>query len=243
MTLSKYKKVIKIFIVIFAMFFIIPKANAECTYIEKARLNEIAANIKTNYEVIEETVNKEFLDPDTQEVGTYERIKTSFKISIYNLTDELYIIQNNNIDRENKYIFFEDTTDGIYEFINEDSENIIKYTFNVYSNTESCSADILKSYNFIKPKINMYSQYGICHGLEDVPYCQKYITEEINVSEAALNEKVSEYLKEDKPIKEIEKEGIKEFIKENYIYIIVGVVILAGTLTGTIIFVKKRRAI
>ena len=51
MTLSKYKKVIKIFIVIFAMFFIIPNVNAECTYIEKARLNEIAANIKTNYEV------------------------------------------------------------------------------------------------------------------------------------------------------------------------------------------------
>ena len=244
MTRKQKSKVVKIFALFIAMFLGILKVEgAECTYTEKAKLNEIASKVKTNYEIVEEKVTEEFIDPDTLEKGTYETIKISFKIGIYNITKDLYITQTNSLTKESEDIFYENTKDGVYTFVSEDIENIIKYEYKIYSNLENCTGEILKNYSFTKPKINMYSQYRICQGLEDVPYCRKYITEEIKISESELASKLNEYLKEEKPGTEPEEEGIKDFIKSNYGYIIAGVGIVAGTLGITIVIVKKRSAL
>ena len=191
----KKLKIINSVLVMFATFiFSTLVVNAECTYVEKARLNEIASSVKTNYEVVDEVRKEEGIDPDSGEVVTYERTTTTFKISIYNVTDDLYIIHNNNLNNEESTIPIDEVKDGTYTFISDDIENIIKYTFNIYANTDTCSGEILKTYNFTKPKMNLYSQYGICHGLQDLPYCKTYITEELDMTEAELTERVQEYL-------------------------------------------------
>lgn len=238
---------LKVFILlgILSSFILMLEVNADCTYIEKASLNEFAAMVKTNYEVIEENITEEFVDPDTGEVSTIEALKTSFKISIYNIVKDLYIVESNSLTKEDKYLFYEDTTDGVYSFISEDIENIIKYEYNIYSNLESCPGNILKTYNFIKPKINMYSQYSMCVGLEHVPYCKRYITEEVTVPEVSLRDEISKYVLEEKKQKEEEEEKtkIKEFIENNYIYIIVGVVVVSSITILSVITIKKRSAL
>lgn len=238
---------LKVFILlgILSSFILMLDVKADCTYIEKANLNEIAAMVKTNYEVIEESITEEFVDPDTGEVSTVEGIKTSFKISVYNIVKDLYVVESNSLTKEEKYLFYEDTTDGVYSFVSEDIKNIIKYEYNIYSNLESCPGNILKTYNFLKPKINMYSQYSMCVGLEHVPYCKRYITEEVSVPEVSLRDEISKYVLEEKNEKEEdeEKTRIKEFIENNYIYIIVGVVVVSSITILSVVIIKKRSAL
>lgn len=230
---------------ILSSFILMLDVNADCTYIEKANLNEIGAMVKTNYEVIEESITEEFVDPDTGEVSTVEGIKTSFKISVYNIIKDLYVVEYNSLTKEDKYLFYEDTSDGVYSFISEDIENIVSYEYNIYSNLESCPGNILKTYNFVKPKINMYSQLGMCAGLEHIPYCKRYITEEIQVSETKLKDEISKYILEEKKEKEEEekKSGIIEFLENNYIYIIIGVVVVSSITILSVIIIKKRSAL
>ncbi len=242
--MRNYKQnTIKLLITLIAIFFGSVNVNAEnCTYVEKAKLNDLASKIKTNYEVLEEDVIEEFIDPDTDDVSTFETVKVSFKISIYNITEDIYIVQHNQLTNEEITIFYKDTDNGVYTFITEDTENIIKYDYKIYSNIDSCSGEVLKSFNFTKPKMNLYAQYRMCQGLEEVSYCKLYITEDIKISESELEEKLVEYLsKEDK--KETDEQDFKDVIKDNYIYVIIGVGIVVGTLGITVVIVKRRSAL
>ncbi|NLL02469.1 MAG: hypothetical protein GX265_05580 [Mollicutes bacterium] len=235
----------RVLIIILTAFLGILDVQAECSYIEKANLNEMASKVKTNYEVIEEKVNEEFTDPDSEETIVKEIIKTKFKISIYNITKDLYISQKNSLTGETIDIYYENTKDGIYSFETNDIENIIKYDYQIYGGSENCAGNILKSYSFTKPKINLFSQYRICEGLESVPYCRKYITEEIKLTESELAEKLNGYIKTEEPKEEPNEaeNGIIEVIKNNYVYVIIGVVAISGALIITIYIVKKRSAL
>ena len=235
MTLKNNKILSKIMFTFLVMFLGVLKTSASCSYVEKANLNEIASDIKTNYEVIEEEVIKDFIDPDTQETGTYKATKRSFKISIYNLTEEVYIVETNNLNNDKKEIFYRDTNNGIYTYISEDIENIIKYEYVIKSNIKTCFGEVLKSYNFTKPKVNMYSQYAMCEGLEDNPYCRVYITEDLNIDESQIEKKLDNYIVEEK--EEIKSEESKK--NKKYVYITVGAGLIVGTL-GTMIIVKRR---
>ena len=243
---QSYKRlIIKAFVILIISFLNAINVNAACTYVEKANLNEVASKVKTNYEIIEKTETYEVLDTDVNEVFTHEAIKSSFKINIYNITKDLYVTQHNGFNNEDTNIFFEDTENGIYTFLTDDLENIINFKYDIYSNLENCTGDILKTYNFIKPKLNLYSQHGACDGLEDIPYCKKYITEDLNIEESEISRRVEEYLasKNTQSEQGNNKKNIIETLKENYIYVILGVGIVAGALTTTIIIVKKRSAL
>ncbi|MDD2505603.1 MAG: hypothetical protein PHF21_04995 [Bacilli bacterium] len=244
MIFKRKKTINKILIVVISLFLCGIKVEAACSYIDKANLNDQASKITTNYEVIEKKSQIEFVDPDTGEVSMREHINPSFKISIYNLSKDLYVVTNNSLTKEDKTIFYENGTNGVYSFETEDTVNIIKYTYNIYSNMEGCSGEILKSYSFTKPKINMYSQYSVCEGKEDIPYCQRYITEEIDVSESELLRKIQEYQKTDEPTTEVSNQtGIKDVIENNYKNIILGVVLVTGAIVTTVLIVKKRSTI
>ena len=236
-----HKKIIKTMFCLFAIFSCVIKVNAtDCTYVEKAKLNQLASKVKTTYEIIEEEELEEFIDPDTDSISMLEIINTTFKISIYNITEDIYIIQHNGLTDEKTSIFNTATNNGVYTFTTSDTENIIKYTYQIYSNLNNCSGELLKTSSFTKPKMNLYAQYRMCQGLEEVPYCKSFITEEMKVSESELEEKLTEYLSNTKVTSpQNEEEKFKEIIQDNYIYIIIGVGIVVGTLIVTIVIVKR----
>lgn len=233
----------KLSFIIFTLLILPIVASAEdvCTYKDKAGLNDIASNISINYEVIELEEEIKFNSPDTGEPLEGIRVKTIFKISIYNLTEDVFIIQSNDFDNKEEFIIYELSTNGVYTFETDDVENIIKYKFDVISALPGCFGDILKSYNFIKPKKNMYSQYAMCEGNENIPYCQEFITEEIPYSASEINELI-DYRVDNviEATKVTDNNAFINFIKDYYLYIIIGFGLLALTITGYVIYLKRR---
>ena len=238
------KKILKIAFFILSSFLFLIKVSAAdtCTYQQKANLNEIAGKIKISYEVEtrEHTVKQ-------VEVETMEEIDVVleydvFKISIYNMTEDVYIIYTNNFESREELVIVDPEKGGVYTFENDNFENIINYTFDVYSSLDECPGIKLKTYNFTKPKRNIHAGLQYCYGFEDNPYCKKYITEEITATDDEISETTIGSVK----TKIIPKEEIKkllEFFKDNYIYFIIGAVIIIGATTTAIIFSKKRRTL
>lgn len=239
-----YKMVFFIVITLFISNIEAFSISTACTYEEKANLNDIAGKITANYKIDEIKEKYEFTNPDTGEKSMEEQINIQFNVSIYNILDDVYIVQTNDFDSEEVSIYYDEATKGVYTFKTDNTSNIIKYTYNIYSNLEGCRGEILKTFVFTKPKINMYSQYGICKGLEDTDFCQKYITEELNLTENGLYEKIQAMQKTTVKEKKEKnnKEGISDFIIDNYIYFIIGTIIISGTVVGYII-VRKRSAL
>lgn len=228
---------------IFAYLFLPNNISAECTYQDKANLNESAGKVKSNYEanVIKKEV--EIQDPDEEDgvMMTVEQEDISFTIKLYNITEDVFVKQSSDIDNEDKDIYFSDTENGIYSFTTTDYENIIKYTFTVYGNKENCSSDALKTINLTKPRINPFYYYSLCSGLEDkVTYCKQFVDEDVIVSENDLLEAVNKYQKTTEEEDLSNGNKVVEFIKDNYIYILIGVGIVTGA--ATTIYVVRRRS-
>ncbi len=214
----------------------------ECSYEERARLNGLASKVTVNYEIVEEEKEIEFQSPDSE--GIFHGIKEVpiLKVSIYNITEDLYVIETNDSNKEEKIITHDMTDSGVYKYNIDNFEKIVKYTYKILSDNKECPRISLGTFTFLKPKYNMYSQYGICKGNENLTYCQKYITEDLNISPPELLEKVSEVIKqkEEEDIKTPNK--VTEFIKSYRFYIIGGVIFILIITSGYII-VRKRRVL
>jgi hypothetical protein len=213
-------------------------ADDACNYKVKANLNREAALVKTNYEVIE---RKEQIVPGpNDEFEEYTAIYYSFKITVYNITDDLYINISSSNNDINKKVYYKDTTEGKYSFTTDNQEDIIKYTINIYPNVASCGSTKLKSYVFTKPKYNMYSKYGFCKEHPDLSYCQKFLTKDIELNDGIISNYADEYATEEQNTNQ-NNNSFWNFIKNNYLYILGGIIIIGGITTGTIVIIKKRR--
>lgn len=233
----------KLFIIIITLFMMSPNVYAQnCSYEDRARLNELAGKVTINYEIIEHEEEIEFESPDTGEILSRVKTDYSLKVSIYNITDELYVNETNDANDESKDILYSMTQNGVYSYNVDDFENIVKYTYRVRSAHKDCFDIGLNSFNFTKPKYNMYSHYGFCVGNENLPYCQRFITEDLNLSPPEVRYKVSEAIKEKETEEKKTSNEVLEFIKEYYIYFTGGTVIIAGVVVGYII-VRKRRVL
>lgn len=218
------------------LFFYVNVYADECSYKEQANLNKEAALVQANYEL------KEIKNKVTSEGGgEYDQIKYNFIISFYNITENLALEVTDSYTREKKSIYYSDTENGKYTLTSEDQDNIISYDIIVYSNTDNCGRKRLRSFYFTKPKYNPYSEYLVCKGHEDLPYCQTFVTKEVDMNITQIVNKITEIENgkdgNDVPTKE---NKFLKFLKENYLYIIGGTVLIAGGVVGVIIYRKKR---
>lgn len=210
--------------------------NAACTYTEKAEANTKAANVKVNYEVVEDKQETEF--------GT--SVNEYFKISILNITKEIYVVVTNDVTNEEVTYTYENSEDGIVTFNWENTENITNFTFKIYASNETpCYNEELKTIRKQTPRYNDFSNRAICEDMEDFYLCEKY-TNIAEIDEKMFIDKVASF--KDGKITEEGKEKTEEnkenkvisIIKEYKWYLIgAGVVIVVGT--GVVIVVKKRR--
>lgn len=238
-----YKMLFILLITLFCSINTVEAVKTTCTYEEKANLNDIASKVSSNYKIDEIKEEYEFENPDTGEVSLEERTKIKFKVSLYNILEDIYITQIDNLNNEELNIYYSELQNGVYTFETDNTSDIIKYNYYIYSNIEGCRGEILKTLVFTKPKANMYYQMEICDGLEDNPLCQKYITEDINLTEDEFYAKIHELNKKKEEVKKEEnKEGITDFLKDNYIYFIFGAIVISGSVIGFII-VRKRSSL
>lgn len=244
------KKTLSFMIVTFLAVFLgsnLVSAADKCTYQEKANLNEIAQNVKTSYEITERKEKKIVSHPDKDERVEVEYTYPEFKISIYNLTDDLYVMQTNELTKEVTYIYNNMTTNGVYTLIDPDLQNIVTYTYKVLSNLKACEGEALRTYTIKKPKENWFASLLACQGYADLPYCKPYITEELNnITESDLSRLIEDHLATetiDPNKNKDDQNNILTFFKNYWLYTLIGVVLVAGATGGTIYFVKKRSAL
>ena len=157
----------------------IVKANS-CDYKFKAEATKIAKNVTASYEIKQ------------SETGSYY-----IEITIYNIVDGLYVryeTSDSGSYSSDKNIFNSDTGGtNNYTFIDYDIDKVKKFTFKVYSTNYECNSH-LRSFTLTKPMYNKYSELPECsyYEVEDFLYCQKWITTNFNMSEAAVIERINQ---------------------------------------------------
>lgn len=217
----------------------------ECSYKEQANLNKEAALIEANYEVIKEQEPYTFEDPDG--LGTTEttRTITTFKIKIYNIAENLSLNINERIGNKagsNKVVTYADTENGVYTFTSDNLGDIIDYTIKASALSGGCAGKTIRTITFKKPRVNPYAGYDICKGHESVQYCEEFTTKEFEFTEVKLEEILKDIDKTNNGGGTTTENGFLKFLKNNYIYIIVGVVVI-GAGTGAYFIYRKKRVL
>ncbi len=174
----------KLFIVVPLLFFCAIDVFAEetttvdqnCNYNSQAYLNKVAGSVTTSYAFKEEADGS-----------------VSFDISIYNITDEIYVTikEKDNTSSQPTTILYSMTNNGTYTFNVKDTTHIITYEIVVRTNRFGCTND-LRKLQIVKPKKNDISDMRVCkyEEVKDYYYCQPWITNEFSIGDNEIIDKV-----------------------------------------------------
>lgn len=227
-------------------------AASSCTYEQQAELNDIVANVKASYEVVDIYNGKVYDVDNPNSDGTFlekDHYIKGFNVSILNITNDIYVRVSNNKNKEVKTYHYADTVDGTATFQTTEVESLITYTIEVFANKYSCVGEKLRELSITTPLYNNYSERLDCKDNTDFYYCQEFIPSEnipYNEFKTKMNEYKTQKVEEEEKRKEENKsflDKLKEFYN-NYtvaIYIVGAVIIVAGVAT-TVILVKKKRS-
>lgn len=234
-------------ILVFLCLFIVGVTNASaastCDYETQVKLNSEAANIKASYEVKEIKTgikNENDLVDGEPTDKTYQGVE----VSIYNMTENLYLTVMNTLTNETKTYHYADTDNGSIKLVRgEDGlEDIVTYQITIYSNHNDCKDEELKKINLVTPKYNSFSADALCEGSSKY-YCQEYVTEDLNMT-------YDDFLKQAANNNKNDGNGDKDTVKDNDffkkygIYIVGGIlVILLGVMTTVIVRKKQRSSV
>ena len=179
--------------------------NAVCNYTDKAAANKKAANVKLDYEVVED--KKEYED------GTIS-INEYFKMTILNVTEDLYVTVTNDVTNTTNTYRYSDAKDGVITFNWDNNEVVTNFTMKVYGAESSpCKDEELRTIRKQTPRYNDFANRAICEDMKDFYLCEKYTTVE-NIDESMFINKVSDYAEG-----KIDEEGeSKEEKDKNFLY-------------------------
>lgn len=237
---------------------VIGGVNAEaCDNAKKAELNSLVSNISVSYE--EETGvldRSEYEIPDaligTPEAETFVGTYTYFEITVLNITDDVYVEVTDDYTGEKKVYQYGDTDNGILRIEWKNIGNVATFTFKVFASSKSeCEGDRLRTLYLTVPRLNEYYGYDICDDAEGFYLCEKYTTSTTDVGFYDFLDRVEAYIagevdKDGDAIDEDEDKGvfqsILDFVSENKVYFIVGIVVIIVVGGLSYVVIKKRRS-
>lgn len=213
------------------LFMLVPlKVNAICIDSELARLKSDAAKAKITYDYLDNNL---------------------YSITIENITLDFFVKQT---PAQEFTPAFNYSPNGFQTM--EPWQGGQTITFNYYASYDTvCSYSILKTTQVTLPKANQYYGQPICVGLDEYYLCKKftntddYTQDEIldKIDEYALEKETKEEeTKEEQKIEEQEETIIDKavtFFFDNFVYIMLGIIILSIGGIGIIKIIEKRRSI
>ena len=212
------------YIIFICLLFIPFKIMGEnCDYDDISRYQKLASNIKFNYDYVENNNS------------------VSFNIVITNMPSELYIKDaSGNIISYNTVFNTETVLTG-YQSGN--------HKFDIYSYDAACEDMVISSSYVNLPYYNPYYKDPVCNSITDYEYCQKWV--EVKLSRDDFVKEVNNYKKKNN-ISDISVEDafkddytndwlnkIITIFLNNYIWILVSLIVVCGTLM--IILIRKDR--
>lgn len=219
-------------------FLFIFNVKAECSYQERKDLLNAAKNVDVF--VSPKAVTKKITGTNSfDEEIEFEYEEYSYDFTIANLSNDLYIKYYDDMTGIEKYINKEKLTNGVYIFNNNNDDNIINYIFEIRTSNNNCSGDVIYTKRVKKPIYNILSSFRECQeeALKGSKYCEKFITEEINISDNEFRKYANKLIESEKDI-EMDNVNIKEIIFDNwYWFLIIGFVIFIIVL----IFIRHKK--
>lgn len=217
---------------------------SKCEYSELSKINKEAAAVKVTYDEVKTKVEDSSQYGGSDVGYEYDLYDTYFKVTLSNLTDNLYVKITNSVDNSVKTLYGTDAVDGIISFNWTDLSKVSNLTIKVYSSSKTSCPDeeILVNYKTL-PMYNDYSTWKGCQNNKDAKACQTYVEKEVTYEEY---EKVANK-QETENIKKVDEEndggGITKFVKKNKKGFIIGgsIIIVVGVVT-TVVVISKRRS-
>lgn len=243
--MGQLKKLFLVFVI--SLFFCANvSATSQCSNEEQAKLNKMVANVKATYEEGEGVLDtEEYPLPDeilsAENPEDYSSTYNFFKISITNITDNIYVVVTNDYD-DSKYTFSSsNTNNGVALFNWELINQVTTFTIKVYaSSNTSCADELYKTLYLTTPRFNEYYFYEACSEAPDFEMCQKYVTFK-DVDLDTFLTKLDKYLSKNN--KKADEETKENFFEKNKIEIIIGgAVLIAAIGVGTFVVIKRRRS-
>ena len=202
-------------------------ANAlSCSSTENLELKKISNQIEISYD-LEDLSSKVPLQVGNNKT-TYLIPKFVYKINIYNIRDDVYVVLSNDVNNVQIRVDAMNTDKGVYTYEQYDYTKIYNYKLSIYSNRIMCKGDLVGTKKLTTPKYNPYSEYEYCK-TSDEDFCKKFITKDLTInSDDAFLAKIKEIngVEEDK--------SLLEEIKDNKVLIII---IVVGTILLSLVYV------
>jgi len=220
------------------------RVNATCDYETQVKLAREAANVEAVYEVglygTGEYDESEIIGEDGNPI-LYEIDEQLIVASIYNITENLYVVVTNKNTKEERIYHYSDSDKGVVSWKESDFEEVQTFEIAIYSEHTDCSGTELKKFEFKLPKYNIHSAMAYCYNV-DTYFCKEWITEPLNMSDDDIEAKgFQEQFKAEEIKKEEEKKEENNFWKKYSIYIILSAILLLGV-TTVVIVIKKQRS-
>lgn len=246
--MEKERNILKIIVVMVAMFFCMPKVWADsCSVDERVALRDQANNVSISYitgEESETALNSDG-DEDTFSVP-YLHIK------IYNMNENFNIRVKSEYMKDAIYVTYKNMKpDGSITLVPADLNKVDNFTFTIEANTDNCKGTKLRTVKLTVPMYNTWSMYAACDDIQDYYLCQRFTTYEI--SNKVFDSEVAKYkakLEEDEKAKDIDKKETSEtnivsrtlssVSDHKTVYVVV--IILVGVVI-TYILLKKKRSV
>ena len=193
-----------------------------CSSTENLEIKKAANNVQISYDV--EDNSKVVPLKVGNNKTSYTIPSYIYKINIYNIRDDIYVVLSNDVNSVQINVSYEDTKNGVYTYEQYDYTRVYNYKLNIYSNRIMCKGDLAGTKKLTTPMYNPYSEYEYCK-TSDEDFCKKFLIKELDIGSDEL---FIENIKEINGIKE--KKSLLEQIKDNktLIIIIAGVTILLG---------------
>ena len=211
----------KIILLTLLVLFPVSSKALDCSYAEQARLRNIASNVTTSYEYVENGDD------------------VSFNVILTNITNEMYIQDYLDRNNENNKNYYYNGTNEI-KITGYTPGTNVRYL--IYPTKGNCTSSYLANKYVNLPYYNKYYKDPLCDG-KTYSICNKWA--KVNYTYDEFVKKINELDKKD----EIQKEEIKEeksifdiiskFIFDYYIFIIAGGVVIV--VITSIIKKKKSR--
>ena len=185
----------------FIVFWITPMAENNCSTSEIIELQKAASQIKTGY-TYKEVENYTMLN----------NVSVEFTISIYNITDSIYIDVFGILGEAKRTLTVNDASNGVVNIYNLPSQAQNEYTLQIKSNKANCKDQIILSKKVITPKYNEFSQASECEEYPKFALCQKFYN--TNATYDEFYTKLDSYIESLEELKKEKEEEKKQAQKE-----------------------------
>ena len=209
-------------------FLFVVNVNAECSYNERKELLSAAKKVDISVEPVD--------NGDSN---------YSFKFSVTGLTDNIFVKYYNTNNGEEEYIFEDDVTNGMYEFVDDEAYMIYSYNFIFYSENENCTGYEITSKRIKKPMYNIYSENPNCsyENNSKFKYCQRFTETDYKLTTEKFLKALVDYNNKKSSSEILETQNNNSFIsfiKKYIIVIVVSILLVAGIVVITILIKRKR---